>query len=161
MLDSATRLSRHPRRCIGRSCCSAHEQEIIRIDIDAGRAADVIADIADLAAQHPLREPVHELLVTALSSLGRQAEALEALRRIRGRLAEELGIDPGPRLQRLEAMVLSQDPDLVGSEPQVEPIPAAADGPSSTVRVALPARPSGARAEQPAHAALIVPAPRA
>jgi DNA-binding SARP family transcriptional activator len=52
-------------------------------------------------------------LILALYRSGRQAEALAALRRVRARLAEDLGIDPGPALQQLESCLLAQDPRLL------------------------------------------------
>jgi WD40 repeat protein/DNA-binding SARP family transcriptional activator len=61
----------------------------------------------------PFRERLWELLIVALYRQGRQADALEAYRRARARLSEELGVDPGPRLQTLEAQVLAQDPGLL------------------------------------------------
>lgn len=61
---------------------------------------------------NPLREHGCELLALALYRAGRQAEALGMLRVARARLAEELGIDPGTALQRLEHDILTQAPAL-------------------------------------------------
>jgi DNA-binding SARP family transcriptional activator len=61
---------------------------------------------------NPLREHGCELLALALYRAGRQAEALGVLRVTRGRLAEDLGIDPGPGLQQLERDILNQAPAL-------------------------------------------------
>ncbi|MEV5742819.1 BTAD domain-containing putative transcriptional regulator [Microbispora rosea] len=80
----------------------------------AGRVGDphVVGELEALVAAHPLREGLWELLARTLYALGRQADALEALRTARGRLAEELGLDPGPALRRLEEAILAQDPAL-------------------------------------------------
>ncbi len=77
-----------------------------------GRAADAVSALQAHAAQQPLREDAWQLLATALYRAGRQAEALTALRQIRATLVDELGVDPGPRLRRLQADILAQAPHL-------------------------------------------------
>jgi DNA-binding SARP family transcriptional activator len=89
-----------------------------------GRAADAASDLQAHATAQPLREDAWQLLATALYRAGRQGEALAALREIRARLADELGVDPGPRLRRLETDILSQAPHL---NPPI-PTPAQAPG---------------------------------
>ncbi len=59
----------------------------------------MIAPLRLAAAMAPFHEPVHASLVTALGAAGRQAEALAAYHAVRDRLAEELGVDPGPALR--------------------------------------------------------------
>ncbi|TKV60981.1 FHA domain-containing protein [Nakamurella flava] len=86
----------------------------VQARVDADLACDenaaVIAELRRLTTEHPLREPFWAQLVTALYRLGRQAEALAALRAVREILADELGIDPGAALRRLERVVLAQEP---------------------------------------------------
>jgi DNA-binding SARP family transcriptional activator len=77
-----------------------------------GRAAQVVADLSRLVAEHPLREEAWRLLALALYQSGRQGDALAALERARARLAEELGIEPGPALQMLQEDILAQAPRL-------------------------------------------------
>jgi DNA-binding SARP family transcriptional activator len=77
-----------------------------------GRAAQLVADLDRLTAEHPLREEAWRLLALALYQSGRQGDALAALRRARARLAEELGVDPGPALRELENGILAQAPRL-------------------------------------------------
>jgi len=85
-----------------------------RIDSDlaCGRHAEVVAELAALVAEHPLREWFRAQHMLALYRSGRQADALDSFRTARGILADELGIDPGPALQRLEQAILAQDPSL-------------------------------------------------
>jgi DNA-binding SARP family transcriptional activator/tetratricopeptide (TPR) repeat protein len=82
-------------------------------EIRLGRAAALIPDLEIHTSAHPLREEAWRLLALAHYQAGRQADALAVLRRVRGTLAEELGIDPGPALRRLEADVLAQSPSLI------------------------------------------------
>ncbi|MEV2225314.1 BTAD domain-containing putative transcriptional regulator [Nocardia vinacea] len=79
-------------------------------EIAQGRADGVIAELAELADRYPLREPLWEQLITALYVSGRQSDALEALRRLRMTLADELGIDPVASIRELEAKMLRQEP---------------------------------------------------
>ncbi len=77
-----------------------------------GCAAQIVADLDHLVTEHPLREESWRLLALALYQSGRQGDALAALRRARARLAEELGVDPGPLLRELEGDILAQAPHL-------------------------------------------------
>ncbi|WP_122615334.1 BTAD domain-containing putative transcriptional regulator, partial [Streptomyces sp. Tu 4128] len=91
--------------------------------VDLGRAAEAVPDLDAHLTGHPWREEAWRLLALALYRTGRQGDALAVLRRARGRLAGQLGLDPGPRLRRLEARILAQDPEL---DPSGEPADAAA-----------------------------------
>ncbi|MFU8874294.1 AfsR/SARP family transcriptional regulator [Micromonospora sp. SL4-19] len=73
-----------------------------------GRPADVVPDLDAHVAGHPWREEAWRLLALALYRAGRQRDALAVLRRARGLLLEQLGIDPSPRLRRLETDILRQ-----------------------------------------------------
>ena len=103
-----------------------------------------------LAAAQPYRERRWELLMLALYRAGRQAEALDAYAECRRRLLDDLGLDPGTALRRMQQAVLAQDPAL---EPPVQAprarrrsrrdaaVPPSRDRPSS--RPGSPARPRG------------------
>jgi len=84
-------------------------QARIDADLACGRDAAVIGELGTLTAQHPLREPFWAQLMTAYYRVGRQADALEAGRRIRALLNSELGIDPSPAIQDLERRILRQE----------------------------------------------------
>ncbi|WP_211296260.1 BTAD domain-containing putative transcriptional regulator [Mycobacterium aquaticum] len=77
-----------------------------------GRAAEIIGELEASVADAPLRERRWGQLMLALYRAGRQGEALGAYRRARTLLADELGIDPGPELRRLEAAIVAQDDTL-------------------------------------------------
>ena len=74
----------------------------------------MIGELEAAVAADPYQEGLWELLITALYRAGRQADALATYRRVRARLADELGLDPGPRLQQLEQQILNHDPALRG-----------------------------------------------
>ncbi|GAB3818568.1 AfsR/SARP family transcriptional regulator [Micromonospora zhanjiangensis] len=76
--------------------------------LTVGRAADVVPDLDAHVAEHPWREEAWRLLALALYRAGRQGDALAVLRRARGLLLEQLGVDPGPRLRLLETDILRQ-----------------------------------------------------
>jgi len=86
--------------------------ERVGLDIELGRHEELLGELTALVEEHPLHERFHEQLVLALYRSSRQAEALEACRRVRETLVEELGIDPGDRLQQLERAILNRDPRL-------------------------------------------------
>ena len=75
-------------------------------ELDAGRAAARVGELEALAAEHPLLEKLTGLLMRALAATGRQADALAAYEALRGRLADELGIDPGPQVRAVHLQVL-------------------------------------------------------
>ena len=77
--------------------------------IELGRAVEVTGELERLVAEHPVRERLWRLLVLALYRGERQADALAACRRAREMLAEELGVEPGEELCRLEEAVLRHE----------------------------------------------------
>ncbi|GAA5045186.1 response regulator transcription factor EmbR [Nocardia callitridis] len=97
----------------------------IDAEIACGRASSVIGELVSMTTEQPLREPLWGQLITALYLSGRQADALDACRRVRTVLAEELGIDPGPALIDLERRVLRQEPLSTVELRQVERMAAA------------------------------------
>jgi DNA-binding SARP family transcriptional activator len=90
-----------------------------------GAGAELVPDLTEAAAVAPLRERTAGLLARALYRAGRQADALDVLRRTRERIADELGLDPSAELRDLEAAVLRQDPSL-GAATSAPAVPAPA-----------------------------------
>ena len=87
-------------------------EDRIEADLALGRHADVVGELEALVAAHPLRERLQGQLMIALYRGGRQAEALKVYQAARRTLVEELGLEPGPALQRLERAILQQDASL-------------------------------------------------
>lgn len=79
--------------------------------LDRGEPGAVVAELAALVTANPLRERLRELLMLALCRAGRRAEALGVYREACAALAEQAGLDPGPRLRELHHRILTADPD--------------------------------------------------
>ena len=90
--------------------------------LQAGDSTTAVTQLERLVASEPLRERCWELLATGLYRCGRQAEALRVLAEARRTLAEELGLDPGPTLRRLEDDILNQSPSLEWQTPVERPL---------------------------------------
>jgi peptide/nickel transport system substrate-binding protein len=84
----------------------------IEAQLAAGAAAEVVAELEGLAAAHPLRERLGQLLMVALYRSGQQARALEVYRHTRALLADELGVEPSPDLQQLMRDILAHEAGL-------------------------------------------------
>lgn len=96
-------------------------EDRLRARLALGASGDVVDELQELVAEHPLREGLWGLLITALYRAGRQADALAAYRSVREQLVEELGLEPGRDLQHLEQQVLAQDPALDAPPPKTAP----------------------------------------
>jgi len=92
-------------------------EDRIDADLASGEDAALVSELAALTASHPFRERLHGQLMLALYRSGRQAEALEHYRDTRRLLDEELGIEPGPELQKLHEAILRQAPDVAPARP--------------------------------------------
>jgi DNA-binding SARP family transcriptional activator len=108
------------------------ERFAVRLDrndarLRMGRHTELLADLAALVAANPLDERVAGQHITALYRSGRQADALAAYDRIRRRLADELGVDPGPVLQQLHQWILSGDPAAMAAPQRASGEPAPSD----------------------------------
>ena len=84
----------------------------IEADLALGAGSELVPELEALVREHPLRERPLGLLMLALYRAGRQAEALAAYQAGRRRLAEELGLEPGPELRELQRKILEHDPSL-------------------------------------------------
>jgi predicted ATPase/DNA-binding SARP family transcriptional activator len=105
-------------------------EERLAAELAEGRDADLVGELQALVAAHPFRERLRGQLMLALYRAGRQAEALETMRAGRRLLVDELGIEPGPELRRLERMILAHDRELSADRPGTvlaAPLPAPAN----------------------------------
>ncbi|MGW7531068.1 BTAD domain-containing putative transcriptional regulator [Amycolatopsis sp. NPDC054798] len=100
----------------------AAQENLADARLALGEHAALAAELADLVRQHPLRERLRALHLRALYAAGRQSEALASYDELRRRLADELGVDPGPELTALHRSILAQDPALTAVAPRL-PVP--------------------------------------
>ena len=82
-----------------------------------GRHGELLPALAALSSEHPLDERLAGQLMLAQFRCGRQADALETFRKMRERLVEELGTDPGPGLRLVHQQILDGDPGHQVSTP--------------------------------------------
>jgi len=84
-------------------------ERVWELKLELGLARSALPALWDAARRYPAHEHIAEMLIDALHRTGRQAEALDEFHRIRRHLDDELGIDPGVGLQRLELAILRGD----------------------------------------------------
>jgi DNA-binding SARP family transcriptional activator/DNA-binding beta-propeller fold protein YncE len=87
-------------------------EDRVEAELRLGEHATLIPELEALVREHGLRERLRGQLMLALYRAGRQADALDAYRDGRRLLTEELGLEPGDELRKLERAILAQDPAL-------------------------------------------------
>lgn len=98
------------------------------LELRIGGSADVIGPIRELLREYPIAEPLADVLMRALASAGREAEALDFYSSLRTRLADELGTEPGSQLRAVHQAILRDE--LSGQVPrQAGPVPASSAAP--------------------------------
>ncbi|GAA0473186.1 SARP family transcriptional regulator [Paractinoplanes deccanensis] len=99
----------------------AAAEQRARLRLEAGGDDGLIAELTALVHDHPLHEPLHELLMRALHVAGRHGEALEVFRTARRVLVAELGIEPGPGLRAVQRQVLANSAEQAIASPPEGP----------------------------------------
>ena len=99
----------------------AATERLLELRVTAGAAGEVVGELRGLIARHPLRESLWALLMSALVSAGRQADALAAYQEVRAALRDQLGVDPGPELVATHAAVLEGGSTPARRVPPAEP----------------------------------------
>ncbi len=108
----------------------------IEADLHEGRHGQLIPELRDATALHPLHERFHGQLMLALVRSGQQAEALAVYEQARIELDHELGVGPSSELRQLHERILAQDASLMPALAQAESVAA---GPAPGVPRQLPA----------------------
>lgn len=94
-------------------------EDRLSADLACGRHNAVLGEVESLVRAHPFRERLWATRMLVLYRCGRQADALAAYTELRGRLVDELGIEPSHEVRELQAAILAQDPVLtVAQRPQ-------------------------------------------
>ncbi|NUU21036.1 MAG: AfsR/SARP family transcriptional regulator, partial [Streptomycetaceae bacterium] len=81
-------------------------EDRVDAEVTLGRGAELVTELTDLVAAHPVRERLAAALMRALVAAGRDSEALQVYQRAREALADELGADPSPELAALHVALL-------------------------------------------------------
>lgn len=89
---------------------------LYELELQSGEHVKIVPELSELVARFPFQESFCELLMVALYRCGRQTDALVEARRLRGRLIEELGVEPSPSLRGLEKAILNHDSMLVKAD---------------------------------------------
>lgn len=84
----------------------------IEIDLRLGRHHELLGELATLVATYPLHEDFSAAFMTALYRSGRPTSALRVYRELRQLLAAEYGLEPAPRIQRLQREILAMSAEL-------------------------------------------------
>jgi DNA-binding SARP family transcriptional activator len=100
----------------------AAAEELFGLRLSLGEHGELVIDLRQFVEQYPLRENLRGQLMLALYRSERQAEALEEYGKVRELLADELGIDPGPKLAKLYEDILRESPELA-PPPSAQPVP--------------------------------------
>lgn len=104
----------------------ALREECVALGLRLGRHSELVPELVEMTASHPLREHAWVQLMTALSRCGRTAEALRVYHDTAQLLRRELGVDPGEALRQAHAALLATDATgerLDGGDAPDSPIP--------------------------------------
>ncbi|MFJ7217360.1 BTAD domain-containing putative transcriptional regulator [Amycolatopsis sp. NPDC098790] len=134
-------------------------ERYLEVSLELGRHREVVGELATLTRENPWQEPFWALYILALHHGGRQADALEVYGRVHRMFADELGVEPGPRLRAAHRAILTA-PD---EPPVAEPLPAVcqlpADLPSFAGRTSDLAKLDGLLGAPPGHRTLAIVGP--
>ena len=99
------------------------EHDLVDARLRQGEGEQLLTDLSLRAREHPFDERVTGQYMLALHQAGQATVALDHYRRVRTRMIEELGTDPGVELERLHRRILAADPALVAGRSPGLPVP--------------------------------------
>jgi DNA-binding SARP family transcriptional activator len=113
-------------------------EECTETELRLGLDRELVGELTSLVGRHPLREELRRQLMVALYRVGRQADALAVYRQAQADLADQLGVDPGPRLDDLYRRILQGDRTLLAAPATAATVTAAARAPAAAPDSQLP-----------------------
>jgi DNA-binding SARP family transcriptional activator len=99
----------------------AARADLMETELALGHHLDVVPELEAMTEEHPFDERLRAMLMLALYRSGRQADALQAYRRTREFLLDDLGLEPNPQLRALHTAILTQD-DSLAAPTQAPPV---------------------------------------
>ncbi|MCT4353801.1 winged helix-turn-helix domain-containing protein [Streptomyces sp. Je 1-79] len=100
---------------------AAAAEDRFEAELRLGRYAEILADLEAAGAERPLSERLAGLRMKALSAAGRQSDALAVYEEMRGRLGEELGVDPSAELRDIHLALLRGELSTPAARPEAVP----------------------------------------
>lgn len=94
---------------------------LVEAQLRMGMFREVLPELVALTTRHPLHEGLHAQYMRALNSSGRRGQALKVFRELRDNLVQELGLEPGPNVQRLHQAILNAE-DSLDAEARPAPV---------------------------------------
>lgn len=98
-------------------------EQRMQVQLALGRHREIISELVQLTKEHPWQEPFWVQLILALQRSDRLADALDTYRTVHRMFGDELGIEPGPQLQRLHRTILAESPEFAAPAGAEEPAP--------------------------------------
>jgi DNA-binding SARP family transcriptional activator len=116
-VQTGAQLAMEARRLDESRLCALDQR--IEADLRLGRHREVLAELTILTSRYRNHENLHAQFMIALYRSGRRGEALNVYTHLRTTLGHELGLEPSPRLRRLQQSILI-------AAPETPPVPARA-----------------------------------
>ncbi|MCX4816688.1 AfsR/SARP family transcriptional regulator [Streptomyces sp. NBC_01239] len=133
-VPAGARLETEARRLEESRLCALDQR--IEADLRLGRHRELLAELTVLTSRYATHENLHAQFMLALHRSGRRGEALDVYHRLRATLVRDLGLEPSPRLRRLQQSILVAAPETPPSAPR-QAVPAVPVLPAARARVGV------------------------
>ncbi|MFD4878547.1 BTAD domain-containing putative transcriptional regulator [Streptomyces sp. NPDC058420] len=133
-VPAGARLETEARRLEESRLCALDQR--IEADLRLGRHRELLAELTVLTSRYATHENLHAQFMLALHRSGRRGEALDVYHRLRATLVRDLGLEPSPRLRRLQQSILVAAPETPPPAPR-QAVPAVPVLPAARARVGV------------------------